>query len=68
VGVEPEIDDMPYAERLYVRELRLGRLTGRGDPIIEPPPVIDCLRISHMMLRIVGRSKLRFRQRYQSPE
>jgi hypothetical protein len=59
---------MPYAERLYVRELRLGRLTGRGDPIIEPPPVIDLFRISHMMLRIAGHSKPGFRQRYQSPE
>src|SRR5215467_9363310 len=67
VREEPEVDDVSYAERVYVRELRLGWLTGRGDPIVEPSPVIDLFRISHMMLRIASRSKLRFRQRYQSP-
>ena len=47
VGMEPKIDDVADAEGADVGELRLGRLTGRGDPIIEPTPVVDAFRVSH---------------------
>jgi hypothetical protein len=28
-------------------QLRFGRLAGRGDPIIQPPPIIDGRGIGH---------------------
>src|SRR6516162_8063246 len=63
VGVEPEIHDMPDAERLDVRELRLGRLAGCGDPVVEPSPMIDHFRVSHWPL-----APLEYRGRHANGE
>jgi hypothetical protein len=47
VGVKPEVDDVADAETVNVRELRFGRLTGRGYPIIETTPVVDRFGVGH---------------------
>jgi hypothetical protein len=47
MGMKAEIDDTADAEGADVGELRLGRLTGRGYPIIKPPPVLDRFRVGH---------------------
>jgi hypothetical protein len=47
VGVEPEIDDVVDAQRTDVGELRLGRVAGCRDPIIQTAPVVDRLRVMH---------------------
>jgi hypothetical protein len=51
VGVKPEIDDMADAERPDVGELRLGRLSGGGDAVVKPPPMIDRFRVGHRTSR-----------------
>jgi hypothetical protein len=50
MGVEPEIDDVAAPHGVDVCELRLGRLAGRGYPVIEPTPVVDGFRVSHHSL------------------
>src|ERR1700675_3169875 len=50
MAVKPEIDDMADAQRLDVRELLFGRLTGRCHSIIKSAPVVDRFRVSHHSL------------------
>jgi len=50
VGVEPKVDDVLDAESADFGELRLCRLTRRGDPIIKPTPVVSGFRIGHQTL------------------
>lgn len=38
---------MPDAKCFDVGELRFGRLAGCGDPVVEPPPVVDRFRVGH---------------------
>src|SRR6202035_688092 len=50
MGVEPQVDDVADAQRVDVGQLRLGRLTGCGYPVIEPSPVVYGFRVRHHSL------------------
>jgi hypothetical protein len=50
MGLEPQVDDVADAQRVDVGQLRLGRLTGCGYPVIEPSPVVYGIRVGHHSL------------------
>ena len=46
-AASPSIDDIADAEGVDVSQLRLCRLTGRGDPVVESTPIVDRFGIGH---------------------
>jgi len=59
VRVEREIDDVADAECVDVGELRLSRLTRRGDSVVESTPVVDAFWVGHYSVRVVQSTRIR---------
>ena len=47
MAMQPEIDDVADAQCVDISQLRFGRLTGCGYPVIEPTPIVDGFRVDH---------------------
>ena len=45
MAMQAEIDDVADAQCVDISQLRFGRLTGCGYPVIEPTPIVNGFRI-----------------------
>jgi hypothetical protein len=48
--MQAKVDDVADAQYVDISQLRFGRLTGCGYPVIEPTPIVNGFRIGHYSL------------------